>query len=238
MKGWELTNLKSIVEFFNGKAIGVRDSGKYKVYGSNGVIGFSEKFKYSDSLIIGRVGAHCGSIFYEKHEYWATDNTIIAKVKEGYYIKYIFHLLNAFPLNDFAGGAAQPLLNQTILGKMVFRIPPFPIQRKIAAILSAYDDLIENNNRRIAILEKMAEELYREWFVRLRFPGHENTKIVKGVPEGWEVKKLPEIAEITYGFPFDGSRFNSTGIGMPIIRIRQIHQRQTLLMNIQMRNIL
>ena len=60
-----------------------------------------------------------------------------------------------------------------------------PPQRKIAAILTAYDDLIETNKRRIALLEKMAEELYREWFVRMRFPGHQDTKFVKGVPEGW-----------------------------------------------------
>ncbi len=74
-------------------------------------------------------------------------------------------------------------------------LPPLPIQRKIAAILSAYDELIENNNRRIAILEKMAEEIYREWFIRLRFPGHEKVKVVKGVPEGWEVKKIKNIVD-------------------------------------------
>lgn len=78
-------------------------------------------------------------------------------------------------------------------------------------MLSAYDDLIENNNRRIALLEKMAEELYREWFVRLRFPGHEKVKIVKGVPEGWEVKRIGEVcikvtdgAHASPGFVNDG----------------------------------
>ena len=111
--------------------------------------------------------------------------------------------------------------------RVKFKIPPLPIQRKIAAVLSAYDDLIENNNRRIAILEKMAEELYREWFVRLRFPGHEKVKVVKGVPEGWEVKKLPKVADITYGKPFDGSRFNDNGLGKPIIRIRNIPSSST-----------
>jgi type I restriction enzyme S subunit len=74
------------------------------------------------------------------------------------------------------------------------------IQRKIAAVLSTYHDLIENNNRRIAILEKMAEELYREWFVRLRFLGHEKVKIVKGVPEGWEVKRIGDILSFKYGY--------------------------------------
>lgn len=77
--------------------------------------------------------------------------------------------------------------------------PPLPIQRKVSAVLSAYDDLIENNNRRIALLEKMAEELYREWFVRMRFPGYEKVKIVKGVPKGWKVKQLREIVELAYG---------------------------------------
>jgi type I restriction enzyme, S subunit len=72
-------------------------------------------------------------------------------------------------------------------------------QQKIAAILSAYDELIENNKRRIALLEKMAEEIYREWFVRLRFPGHEKVKIVKGVPEGWEMVKLEQAFKYTGG---------------------------------------
>ena len=70
------------------------------------------------------------------------------------------------------------------------QVPDLPTQRKIAAILSAYDELIENNKRRIALLEKMAEEIYREWFVRLRFPGHEKVKVGKGVPQGWERLKV------------------------------------------------
>jgi len=79
---------------------------------------------------------------------------------------------------------------------MEIDLPPLPTQRRIAAILSAYDDLIENNTRRIKILEEMAQLLYREWFVHFRFPGHEGVKMVKGVPEGWEVKRIGEIAEV------------------------------------------
>jgi type I restriction enzyme, S subunit len=74
------------------------------------------------------------------------------------------------------------------------RIPELPIQRKIAAILSAYDELIESNKRRIALLEKLAEEIYREWFVRFRFPGHDKVKIIKGVPHGWQVRTLGSFA--------------------------------------------
>ena len=74
-------------------------------------------------------------------------------------------------------------------------MPTLAIQKKITAVLSAYDDLIENNNRRIAILEKIAEEIYREWFVRMRFPGHEKVKFHKGVPEGWRPVKIESICK-------------------------------------------
>ena len=84
-----------------------------------------------------------------------------------------------------------------------FRLPPLPTQRKIASILSAYDDLIENNTRRIAILEEMAQAIYREWFVNFRFPGHENVKLVDSplgqIPEGWEVKPVSEVFETLGG---------------------------------------
>lgn len=86
------------------------------------------------------------------------------------------------------------------LALLELNIPPLPTQRKIAGILSAYDDLIENNTRRIAILEQMAQAIYREWFVEFRFPGHENVKLVDSalgkIPEGWEVKQLSAIAEV------------------------------------------
>ncbi|WP_414756277.1 restriction endonuclease subunit S [Anabaena sp. CCY 9910] len=114
-------------------------------------------------------------------------------------------------------GATMSSLNQDIVKRINIPIPPLPIQKKIAAILSAYDDLIENNNRRIAILEKMAEEMYREWFVRLRFPGHEQVKFNKGIPEGWEVKQLDGFCQtVTDGThdtpkPTDDGYFLITG---------------------------
>ncbi len=83
-------------------------------------------------------------------------------------------------------------------------LPPLPIQRKIAAILSAYDDLIENNTRRIALLEAMAQALYREWFVRFRFPGHQSVPMVDSplgpIPQGWQVVKLGSLVETQYGY--------------------------------------
>ncbi|MEI7696073.1 MAG: restriction endonuclease subunit S [Chlorobium sp.] len=100
-------------------------------------------------------------------------------------------------------GSSQSAYTIVLLKEMEITLPPLPTQRKIAAILSAYDDLIENNLRRIKILEEMAQNLYREWFVKFRFPGHEQARFVDSslgrIPEGWEVKKLGEILELKYG---------------------------------------
>jgi len=109
-----------------------------------------------------------------------------------------------------SSGAAIINISQSSLGEMMVDLPPLSTQRKIAAILSAYDDLIENNTRRIAILEEMAQLLYREWFVHFRFPGHESVRMVEvypkqssgglgprveAVPEGWALKQLGDIAQ-------------------------------------------
>ena len=93
----------------------------------------------------------------------------------------------------FTGATIKHLPRQQ-LAKVEVDVPPMAVQERIADILSAYDDLIENNRRRIALLEQAARELYREWFVRLRFPGHENTRIVDGLPAGWQRKTLREVA--------------------------------------------
>ena len=96
-------------------------------------------------------------------------------------------------------GAAQPNLNAQIIKNLEVLLPSLPTQHRIATILSRYDSLIENYQKQIKLLEEAAQRLYKEWFVDLHFPGHENTKIVDGVPEGWEKKRLEEIAELKAG---------------------------------------
>jgi type I restriction enzyme, S subunit len=142
-----------------------------------------------------------------------------------YYLRTAAHQYWIQALCSF--GATMSSLNQDILRRLTFPAPRLAVQQKIAAILSAYDALIANNQRRIALLERMAEELYRECFVRLRFPGHQQVKIEKGVPQGWHIRKLPDICDITYGYPFQGDRFNDAGVGRPIIRIRNIPNSST-----------
>ena len=106
--------------------------------------------------------------------------------------------------DEFSGlftGSTIKHLPKEKLAKVKVDVPPIAIQRRIVSILSAYDDLIENNRRRSALLEKAARMLYREWFVHFRFPGHEHIKIIDGLPEGWERRTLADVAEdISYGY--------------------------------------
>lgn len=102
--------------------------------------------------------------------------------------KFLYYLLchNVDVVKGLSGGAATPIVSKSKFEQVELLVPPVRDQRAIAEILSAYDDLIENNRRRMTLLEQGAQELYREWFVRLRFPGHEHTRPMHGVPEGWE----------------------------------------------------
>lgn len=116
------------------------------------------------------------------------------------YLFYIMKTYNFYMQADsVAIGAAQRTISLTALRNMTVELPSMDVQKKIATVLSRYDSLIENYQKQIKLLEEAAQRLYKEWFVNLRFPGHENTKIVDGVPEGWEKKKLGSIAPILTG---------------------------------------
>ena len=116
---------------------------------------------------------------------------------------------------QLGGGAAQPNMSGTQIEDIEIPYPPPTVQDRIASVLSAYDDLIENNRRRIQLLEQTARLLYKEWFAHLRFPGHEHVKIKDGVPEGWERKPLNEIADITMGQSPKSIYYNEDGNGLP-----------------------
>ena len=102
-------------------------------------------------------------------------------------------------VDSIAKGTAQKAVPITGLGTLDILLPPLETQQKIAGILSAYDDLIENNRKQIKLLEEAAQKLYKEWFVKLNFPGHENVKIVDGVPEGWKKIRAEDYFDVTIG---------------------------------------
>lgn len=114
-------------------------------------------------------------------------------------------------LVSLKAGAAQPNLNARIIKNLEIIMPSLPIQHHIANILSRYDSLIENYQKQIKLLEEAAQRLYKEWFIDLRFPGHENTKIVDGVPEGWEKKKLCELFSFVRGKSYTSKELSDEG---------------------------
>lgn len=126
---------------------------------------------------------------------------------------YYSMLSKAFFLQADAAaiGAAQRTISLSSLQNLTINLPDLPTQRRIASILSAYDDLIENNRRQIKLLEEAAQRLYREWFVELRFPGHESVKVVDGVPEGWIKGTVDNIVKLLSGYPFKSSEYVSSG---------------------------
>ena len=114
------------------------------------------------------------------------------------FVKYCFDILQQ-NCKKISQGAAQDNLSWEKLSTILFPAPPIEVQTQIADILSTYDNLIENNQKQIKLLEEAAQRLYKEWFVDLRFPGHENVKIVDGVPEGWSNVAVTDLLEIKYG---------------------------------------
>lgn len=124
-----------------------------------------------------------------------------------------------------AVGATMPNLNTGILERVPVSYPEdVMVQKKIAAILTAYDELIENNQRRIALLEKMAEDIYREWFVRLRFPGQEKVKAIKGVPEGWSFNNASTSFGLAKGKSYTGEELTDDPEHMPFINLKSFHR--------------
>lgn len=123
-------------------------------------------------------------------------------------------------INSMTGASGRQRADKRFIQRLKLNLPDLPTQESIADILSTYDDLIEANNRRIELLEQTAQELYEEWFVRFRFPGHENTKFENGLPEGWELKKIGDITRVKSGYAFKSEWWIDEGV--PVIKIKDI----------------
>jgi len=188
---WEERLLGDLIVFKNGKRMentDYDDNGINPVYGSNGIIGRTNKKNVTSELIIvGRVGAYCGSLQYSNHSAWVTDNAIFGIAKPGNDTRFLFYLMNTIPIREFAGGSAQPLINQTILNNISVHVPNIKLQRKIAEILGSLDDKIELNRRMNETLEQMAMALYKHWFV--------DGEVYQDVPNG----KVEDFAKIIGG---------------------------------------
>lgn len=167
--------------------------------------------------IIGSLGA----CYLVKDEKFGISSSVAIFRSKGEIIPlYLFYYLKSETLkseiNSIKGGVAQGFMSLSKLGSLSIYYPSsIKLQHRIASILSRYDDLIENYQRQIKLLEEAAQRLYKEWFVDLRFPGHETTKFVDGIPEGWEKKKLGEFADIIMGQSPKSEFYNNENIGLP-----------------------
>ena len=207
---WRETNLDEVLSFYNGKKRPT-ESGNIPVYGGNGILSYCNSYNTEgESLIIGRVGAYCGNVFYENKKCWISDNAILAKAKTNVSCKFMYYILKHTNLNDMHIGSSQPLLTQGILKGLTTTMPRFAEQKAIAATLSALDDMIELNNQINKTLEEMAQAIFKSWFVDFEpFKNGEFEESELGlIPKGWEVIELRDIVDTFNGYSYKGSDLN------------------------------
>ena len=237
--------MKDIVTFLNGRAYlmpELQEKGKYRILRVGNLSGGNDSWFYSDMELDENKYCKKGDLLYAwacsfGPHIWKEEKVIFHyhiwklienkdRVDKIYLYYYLLHQ-TPFYLGGVNGATMVHITKQNMEKKTVYIPSSLPIQQKIASIISTYDTLIENNNRRIRLLEQMAENLYKEWFVRFRFPGHEKVEMENGLPKGWEFKKLFEIASITYGYAFRSNKFCCDKSLNAVVRIRDIQGNHT-----------
>ena len=203
-----------------------QESGRYPIVDQSqaDIAGYTddESWLYQGELPVVIFGDHTRVLKFVNFPFCVgADGTQLLRPVAGNDIRYFYYALRNVGLTNYGYERHFKYLKEEEIPA-----PPLPVQRRIAGILSAYDELMENSQRRIRLLEAMARALYREWFVHFRFPGHEKHPRVASplgdIPQGWEVRTAKDVATVTYGFPFASKKFNTDGIGTPVIRIRDI----------------
>lgn len=205
-EGWRECRMADVMIFGNGKER-PKTKGIYPIYGGNGILGYCDQFNFQDEIIIiGRVGAYCGSLFYEDKRIWISDNALSARPKGRNDIRFLFYFLKNLKLNQFAEGSSHPLLTQTLLNSIEITIPESESeQRAIASVLGSLDDKIDLLNRENKTLEQMAEAIFRQWFI-------------EEADEEWEDGRLGDEFDFVMGQSPPGSSFNEDAIGVPMFQ--------------------
>jgi restriction endonuclease S subunit len=204
--GWQRVRFGDIVDLFDHIRVPLNSSqraerkGSYPYYGAQGVIDFVDDYLFEGRyLLIPEDGENLYSrklpiAYFADGRFWVNNHAHILRARSGVADDvFLKHVLNNTDIRPYVTGAAQPKLSQANLKRIEVNLPPLPEQRRIASILGAYDELIEVNRRRIAVLEEMARQLFEEWFVHFRFPGHLNGG---SLPEDWRVMRLSDIADV------------------------------------------
>ncbi len=230
MNTWAKAKLSDIYKFQYGKGNkNPSNGGKYPVYGAGSVIGYFDEYNAENSPVIGHMGANCGTVIFGRGKHFVTYNGIMALIKAGCDPMFGYYLLLSKDFKKSIRGSAQPFISYDLLDKVDILLPDLPTQEQIGSVLSAYDNLIENNEKRIKALEEMAQLLYTEWFVKFKFPGHEKVRMVdRGteygmIPEGWEVKKIKDLGKVITGKTPSTANAENFGDYMPFIKTPDIH---------------
>ncbi len=170
-----------------------RLNGSVPVVSSSGISGFHNESKAeAPGVVTGRYGT-LGEVYFIQQAYWPLNTALYVIDFKGNDPRFIAYFLKHSVRNYKSDKAAVPGVDRNVLHRLKVCLPDRSVQEHIADILSTYDDLIENNRQRITLLERAAREIYREWFVRLRFPGHERKKVHDGTPEGWRKMKVRDL---------------------------------------------
>ena len=202
-----------------------RVAGPVPVVSSSGITGCHNEAKVDPpGVVTGRYGT-IGEVFFVEEPYWPLNTALYVIDFKGNDPRFAAYLLRNTLRNYKTEKAAVPGVDRNVLHTLKVRAPNTDEQAAIVAILSAYDDLIENNRRRIALLEAAARLLYREWFVHLRFPGHEHAKITNGVPEGWDRRYLGDVVTTQYGHTASASEEEE---GPKFVRGTDINKRSLI----------
>ena len=207
---WKETTLGEVIELYDHKRIPLNTrqrserQGEYPYYGAAGIIDSVDDYIFNGKYLL---IAEDGSVITEDGKpvlqlvngrFWVSNHAHVVQGKLPISTEFLYYTLSNVFILGYLTGTAQPKLSQTNLKSIKLSLPPLSVQRKVTFILSAYDDLIENNTRRIKILEDMAQTLYQEWFVHFRFPGHESVPMVESplgpIPNGWELRSFGEIS--------------------------------------------
>jgi type I restriction enzyme S subunit len=192
---WHASRLGDVLTLKRGHDLpdSQRQDGDVPVVSSSGITGYhSEPKAKAPGVVTGRYGT-LGEVFYLEEDYWPLNTALYVADFKCNHPRFVAYFLEDVLRNYQSDKAAVPGVNRNVLHELKVRCPDTTIQERIAGILVAYDDLIGNNRRRMELMEEGARQLYLEWFVRLRFPGHEHTRITNGVPEGWERKPLEQL---------------------------------------------
>lgn len=179
----------------------------------------------SDDILVSNIRPYFKKIWFSNREGGCSNDVLVFRTQKGVSARFLYYRLSGDAFFDYmmasANGTKMPRGNRKLILNYSFDLPSLHTQHRIATILSRYDSLIENYQKQIKLLEEAAQRLYKEWFVDLHFPGHENTKIVDGVPEGWEKKPVKTIIELQSGYAFKSSAFMKDGI-YKIVTIKNV----------------